>query len=143
VLRSGATAIGKEALRSGVGFLSDVSDGTVVPRHAANARLKQFTGGLKRRADNKLERLLQGGSGYGPAYKKRRVRRVTPQSLKRLLASRSRSGTKRRTAKRKVKRRKTVKRRKSRKTTGKRRKAAVRRRRRKTTSRKSQKDIFG
>lgn len=80
LLKSGAAALGKEALSSGVGFLGDISAGTRDPRQAANARLRQFTGGLKRRADSKLERVLQGGG-----YKKRRITRVTPQSLAKLL----------------------------------------------------------
>lgn len=83
ILKSGASAVGKEALRSGVGFLGDVvTKGDA--RQAANTRLREFTGGLKRRADNKLDRVLQG-HGSSVAYKKRRVTRVTPQSLANLL----------------------------------------------------------
>lgn len=82
ILKSGAAAVGKEALRSGVGFLQDIAT-TGNARAAANSRLKEFTGGLKRRADDKLERVLQGRGVV--AYKKRRVGRVTPQSLANLL----------------------------------------------------------
>ena len=88
ILKSGATAVGKEALRSGVGFLGDVvTKGDA--RTAANTHLKEFTSGLKRRADGKLERVLQGRGAV--AYKKRRVSRVTPQSLANLLRVRMKS----------------------------------------------------
>lgn len=97
LIRSGASALGKEALRSGVGFLGDVATGTADPRTLAAARLKQLTGGLKRRADSKLDRVLSGGGAKkrritgggkkrsGGGYKKGRVQRVTPQSLAKLL----------------------------------------------------------
>lgn len=92
LLKSGASAVGKEALRSGVGFLGDVVS-TGDPRTAVNTRLKQFTSGLKRRADDKVERVLRGHGavcGGGVAvYKKRRVKRVTPQSLANLLRVRT------------------------------------------------------
>lgn len=84
VLKSGASAVGREALRSGLGFLGDIAAGTERPRRAANARLKEFTGTLKRKADEKLERILSGGG-----VKKKRVQRVTPQSLAKLLRVRT------------------------------------------------------
>ena len=93
LLKSGATALGKEALSSGVGFLGDIAAGTADPRRAADMRLKQFTGGLKRRADTKLERVLHGGGGY----KRQRITQVTPQSLAKLL--RVRTSTKKKTTK--------------------------------------------
>lgn len=98
LIKSGATAFSKEALRSGVGFLGDIAAGTVNPKHAAGERLKQFTGSLKRRADNKMERVLSGGG-----YKRRR--RVTSQSLTRLLrqrSSRKRVGKKKRRVKKRA-----------------------------------------
>lgn len=132
LLRSGASAIGREALRTGVGFLGDVAGGTTVPREAASARLKEFTGALKRKADSKLERVLYGGGRV--AYKKRRVQRVTPQSLAKLLRRRTVS-VKRKTTRRATaggKRRKTVaaKARKQRKT-------------RRVARPKRERDIFG
>ncbi len=122
LIRSGAATLGKEALRTGVGFLGDVATGTSDPRAAANARLKRFTETLKRKADNKLERVLSGGG-----YKRRRIQRVTPQSLAKLLERKT-------TKKRKPSKKKTVLRKK---TAVRRKKTAVKRRR------KPVKDIFG
>src|SRR5215468_1693102 len=70
LLKSGASTVGKEALRTGVGFLGDIAAGTVRPRHAAGTRFKEFTDTLKRKADAKMDRVLSGG---GAAYKKRRI----------------------------------------------------------------------
>jgi|SRR5436190_7257719 len=83
LIKSGTSAVGKEALRTGVGFLGDIASGTVRPRHAAGVRFKEFTNTLKRKADEKMERVLSGGG----AYKKRRISRVSPQSLNRLLSA--------------------------------------------------------
>src|SRR5436190_3950673 len=101
LLKSGASAVGREVLRTGVGFLGDIAAGTVRPSHAAGARFKEFTNTLKRKADSKMDRVLTGGG-----YKKRRIERVTPQSLNRLL----RASTKQRTPAKK-KQRKTTRRR--------------------------------
>jgi len=117
LLKSGATALGKEALRHGIGFLGDIAGGTTLPREAAGARFKQFTDTLKRKADSKLDRVLSGGG----IRKKRRVTRVTPQSLARHLSGRIKRPRALIVLKRRKKtkaRRKTVKRR-SRKTSSK------------------------
>lgn len=106
--------VGKEALRSGVGFLSDIAAGTASPKTSASSRLKQFTGTLKRKADEKMDRILTGGGvkrrrrtvrkkrkvttttkrrrltgggGRTSTYKKKR--RVTPQSIRALLGRRT------------------------------------------------------
>ena len=99
LLKSGASAVGREALRTGVGFLGDIAAGTVRPSHAAGARFKEFTNTLKRKADSKMDRVLTGGG-----YKKRRIERVTPQSLNRLL----RASTKQRTPAKKKQRKTTA-----------------------------------
>jgi hypothetical protein len=80
LLRSGVKTVGKEALMSGVNVLKDVIN-AVPPDQALSSRVKEFTGNLKRKADEKIDRVIMGGSGY----KKKRIN-VTPQSLKRLLA---------------------------------------------------------
>src|SRR5215468_9002661 len=43
LLKSGASTVGKEALRTGVGFLGDIAAGTVHPKDAAGVRFKEFT----------------------------------------------------------------------------------------------------
>jgi len=128
LVKSGAKALGEEALRSGIGFLGDIAAGTMDPKVAASARLKQLTGSLKRKADNKMDRVLHGGG----SAKKRRISRkrnakratrkssakrvmrggrVTPQSLAKLpggrTSSKKRSATKRKTTKSKRKGRKS------------------------------------
>lgn len=79
LLKSGAKAIGSEALKTGVNLLGDLVS-SVPPSQAMTSRVKEFTGNLKRRADSKIERVMNG-SGY-----KRKRYTVTPQSLQRLLA---------------------------------------------------------
>src|SRR5436190_3052867 len=109
LLKSGASTVGREALRTGVGFLGDIAAGTVRPSHAAGARFKEFTNTLKRKADSKMDRVLNGGGAA--SYKKRRIARVTPQSLNRLLraSTKKRTSVKKRTsAKKKKKQRKTT-----------------------------------
>ena len=113
LLKSGASAVGREALRTGVGFLGDIAAGTVHPRRAAGTRFKEFTNTLKRKADNKMDRVLTGGGGAAAAvsYKKRRIARVTPQSLNRLLRAhikRRRTSSKKKTKQRKTTRRRTA-----------------------------------
>lgn len=78
LLKSGVKALGKEALRSGLGFVGDLAH-SVSPKEAISKRVKEMTGNLKRRADNKIESLMEG-SGY-----KRRRKAVTIQSIERLL----------------------------------------------------------
>ena len=82
VIKSGIKAVGSEALKTGVGFLRDMADGTMDPKVAANARMRQFTESLKRRADDKMSRVLNGGGaggrrriGAGICAKRRRVAR--------------------------------------------------------------------
>lgn len=79
LIKSGAKAIGKEVLRTGINVLSDVAN-TVPPNQAISSRMKEFTGNLKRKADMKLDRVMKGSG-----YKKKKLN-VTPQSIERLLA---------------------------------------------------------
>lgn len=90
LLKSGAKVVGSEALKTGVNLLGDIVS-SIPPSQAMTSRMKEFTGHLKRKADDKMERVMKG-SGYN---KKRYT--VTPQSLQRLLAvkpQRKRSSTK-------------------------------------------------
>lgn len=113
LIKSGAKSVGQEALRSGVGFLTDLAGGKITdPKTAANLRLREFTGSLKRKADEQMERMMLGGGG-GISAKRQRVTRksnakratrkasakramhgrgrkpVTPQSLAKLLRVRT------------------------------------------------------
>lgn len=132
ILKSGAKTVAKEALKSSAGFLGDLV--TRGPKEAATHHFNQFTGSLKRKADDKLDRVLRGGGGGGPGAKNRRVtparkrathknteklvmsggRRVTPQSLAKLLRGRTSPKKKRRSgSSKKTKRRRTVGRKKA------------------------------
>lgn len=84
LLKSGAKAVGKEALRTGVNVLSDVVSTNVPVKHVISNRMQEFTGSLKRKADNKLHNVM---TGSGKSYKKKK-HNVTPQSLQRLLTVR-------------------------------------------------------
>lgn len=108
LIASGAKAIGREALRSGVGFLDDIVHARP-PREAFKNRVRGFTGNLKRRADEKVDRVM-GGSGY-----KRRRKTVTVQSITKLLSKKKASRTrkeppvKRKSRKNKVKKHRKAK----------------------------------
>lgn len=62
LLKSGAKVIGKEALNSGIGLLSDVMSARPI-KDSFNSRFKEATGNLKRKADEKINSLMSG-SGY-------------------------------------------------------------------------------
>ena len=163
LIKSGVRVVGDEALKSGLGFLGDVTTGVMDPKVAAGARLKQFTEMLKRRADGHLDNVLTGGGGGGggPSAKIRRVarkrnakratrktpakrakrgkgavRRVTPQSLAKLLGGKTR--------RRRAPKRRHSKPKKHSSSTSRKRKASTKRKstkRRNNTSRI--RDIFG
>lgn len=63
LLSSGAKVIGKEALNAGVGLLSDMVSARPM-EDSIKSRLKEASSNLKRKADNKIERLNMSGSGY-------------------------------------------------------------------------------
>lgn len=103
LIKSGLKTVGGEAVRSGVGFLGDIASGTMDPKVAASSRLKEFTGSLKRKVDDKMDRVLHGGGGGGggPAGGKRR--RVTAPKRKRRTQVKRQTKTKRRVAPKKKK----------------------------------------
>lgn len=62
LLSNGAKVIGREALNAGVGLLSDMVSAKPLDESVTN-RFKDATSKLKRKADEKLDRLMRG-SGY-------------------------------------------------------------------------------
>lgn len=62
LLSSGAKVIGKEALNAGVGLLSDMVNARPLEESVTN-RFKDATSNLKRKADDKMDRVMKG-SGY-------------------------------------------------------------------------------
>jgi len=113
LFKNAASAVGKEALHQGIGFLGDIAPGTMHPKEAAGARFKNFTSALKRKFDDKMDRVFSGGGAGSRGYKRRRITRVTPQSLTNRLGTRvSKKRRRRRKKIRKPKRKKTALRRK-------------------------------
>lgn len=66
LLKHGARAVGKEALRSGVSMASDIMDSGMHPREAFKTRLRESGENLKRKAEEKISALMKG-SGYKAA----------------------------------------------------------------------------
>jgi hypothetical protein len=119
LLKSGVKVLGKEALRSGVGLMNDLIY-AVPPNDAVKNRVKELTGNLKRRADQKIDSVMEG-SGY-----KRSRKHVTIQSIAKLLSKK--------TPKRKRTNTKVSK--------SKGKKKPVKRNKRKRTVKRTDKDIF-
>lgn len=137
ILAKGARAVGKEALKAGVNMLDDVAENNMSFRDSFHNRVNESGMSLKRKAAEKIHKMMEG-SGYSALARKRRAQ------------SRSRSAT-RRKPKRRVKRRtKSVKRlkKKIKKKKTKAKKKTTKKNKKKTKrTRKSKKthvqDIFG
>lgn len=78
LLSSGARAIGKEALSTGVGVLSDMFNAQPID-DSIKTRLKEATTNLKRKVDSKIERINMSGSGY--KIKRKRLSPSIPASV--------------------------------------------------------------
>lgn len=98
-LKRGARAVGKEAFRAGVNIIDDVSENKATFKEALRTRARESGLNLKRKAEEKIESLMEG-SGY-----KRTQRRRKRQSK----VSRRRKRTTRKTKTGKTKTRKTKK----------------------------------
>lgn len=64
-LKSGAKAVGKEVLRTGVKIASDVVDREIPVRDSFHTRVRESGRNLKRQAEEKIDTLMRG-SGYIP-----------------------------------------------------------------------------
>lgn len=73
LLSSGAKVIGREAFNAGVGLLSDMVSAKPMDESATN-RFKEVTSNLKRKADDKLDKVMMG-SGY--ISKRRRLQNIS------------------------------------------------------------------
>lgn len=117
LLKNGARAVGKEALRAGVNVATDIMDSGVRPREAFKTRLRESGENLKRKAEEKIDTLMKG-SGYKMAkinqsrhsVSSRGVRRIHSVKKRKKATSSSRKTRKRATAKRRINKRKTAKR---------------------------------
>lgn len=71
LIRNGAVAVGQEALSTGMSVAADMALRRVPLKESLKARLHESTSNLKRKADNKIDTLMQG-SGYKRAKKTKR-----------------------------------------------------------------------
>lgn len=63
LLSRGAKAVGKEALRTGMNIVSDVTNQNTPLKESFRNRVKESGENLKRKAEEKLDRMMEG-SGY-------------------------------------------------------------------------------
>lgn len=80
LLKSGAKAIGSEALNAGMGLLTDVINARPL-NDSIKTQLKNVSANLKRRADNKIDSMMSG-SGYKTTKRSKKVS-ICKKSLKR------------------------------------------------------------
>lgn len=121
LLKQGARAVGKEALRSGMNMATDIMDSGIHPREAFKTRLHESGENLKRKAEEKISTLMKG-SGYKAGKINKLIhslagnvsRRTGVKKRKKTVTSRKRSGS---VKKRQKKKKKTVKRRATKQTT--------------------------
>lgn len=126
-LSRGARAIGKEALRAGINVMEDVENNTPF-KEALKNRVKESRGNLKRKAEEKLSKLMKG-SGY-KATALNPTRQFPLDILARRIATRPRRTVKRKVTKKKKKTsKKSTKKKNIRKVGRKTKKSANRRRR--------------
>lgn len=145
LLAKGARAVGKEALRAGVNILDDVAENNVGVKEAFHNRVSESGLNLKRKATDKINKMMEG-SGY-----KRRASKRSLQLPFMPGALRSVSTSKPRRKKRKTKRGKSVKRLKTKskkkskknKVSRSKKRKPVKKRSRKAKKKTNTADIFG
>lgn len=71
LLAKGARAVGKEALRAGVNILDDVTESNVGFKEAFHNRVNESGRNLKRKATDKINKLMEGSGYINPATKRR------------------------------------------------------------------------
>lgn len=113
LIKKGAKAVGKEALRTGVNVAGDVLERNITLKDAVRERVRESGGKLKRKAEEKIDTLMRGSG-----YKTRKISRTAHSLIERKprrISGKKKSVTKRRvikkkkktTSKRKTKKKKT------------------------------------
>lgn len=128
----GAKTVGKEALRAGMNVMSDVATQNTPIKEALRNRLKESGHNLKRKAEEKLDKLMEGSG-----YKNSRV--VTPAQL-RMLGGVGVSVSRKSSKKKKITKKRCKKPRQ--KSSTKKKKKSTAPKKRKTTKKRSTRDIF-
>lgn len=90
LLTRGAKAIGREALRSGLNIIEDVSGSNIPFKESLKRRAIESGENLKRKADEKIS-LLMNGSGYNNAFTGRTMQSLIGRATRRT-STRKRSG---------------------------------------------------
>ena len=135
LLKRGAKALGREALRTGMNIASDMTTNNIPFKESLKSRVRETGENLKRKAEEKIDSLMEG-SGYN--YAKRAN----------MLQSGLVSGGSSIHSKRKVsKKRKTIKtkkskKKKSRKLNRRKKSTAARRKQKKKSKKRTARDIF-
>lgn len=78
LLKKGAKAVGKEALRTGVNVAGDVLERNIALKDAVRSRVRESGGNLKRKAEDKIDTLMRGGG-----YKTHKISRSSHSPIKR------------------------------------------------------------
>lgn len=87
LFKSGVKAIGKETLRSGMNLLDDVSNKNISFRDALKNRGNETADNLKRKAIDKIDRMMSG-SGYKKRRTTKKKHSVVKRSRKRVSVKR-------------------------------------------------------
>lgn len=106
LLTKAARAVGKEALRTGVNILDDVTENRMSFKESFDNRMNESGRNLKRKATEKIHKMMEG-SGYYSLPRKRRAQ--YRRGLSRIRTSGIRLSRKRKSKVRKRKRRRKVK----------------------------------
>lgn len=146
LLTKGARAVGKEALRAGVNILDDVTENNMNFKDAFHNRVNESGRVLKRKATDKINKLMEG-SGYIHHASKRSLQSPFIQRSHRVATKKRRKQTKRgKTVKRlNSKKKKTLKKKKSKKVKQQKKKKRVGKKGSRKSNKKKVKtvDIFG
>lgn len=88
IIKSGAKAVGKEALKMGSNVLTDIATSSATPKEAFKTRLKEAGTNLKRKAESKIDSMM--GSGRNRSRKNPKTRKIkrSPKNGKRQSKSR-------------------------------------------------------
>lgn len=128
LLRQGAKAIGKEALRTGLHVIEDVSGNNKPFRDSVRRRIAESGENLKRKANEKLE-LLMNGSGYKMLGGKRMMHSLSGPVSKRVVRKKVARGKVAKKKKKKTNRSST--------------RSRTKKKKRKTAIKRRNADIFG
>lgn len=104
LLQRGARAVGKEALRTGMNILDDVGTNNVPFKQSLKHRFQESRDNLKRKADEKLEKLMEGG-GYKKVARRRKKQSKVGRKQRRTPAKKKKT-VKRKSNKRKISKKK-------------------------------------